>query len=104
MAEALYISNDNLLRVSGLRDDSTGAYINTATVTVTLKDSGGSPVSGQAWPLTLAHVTGTNGRYQGTLEETLVLVADTEYTAEIDAVLVDLKAHWEFSLEAKVRT
>jgi len=104
MAEILYIANDNLLRLSGLRNESTEDYVNNATVTVTLKDSGDSPVSGQAWPLTLVYVATTNGRYEGTLEETLVLVADASYTAEIDAVLVDLKAHWEFPLLAEVRT
>ncbi len=105
MAETIYIDNDNLLRLSGLRNEATGDYINSAVVTVTVIDSGDVNVVGQAWPLTLVYVASSNGRYEGTLEETLVLIAAASYTAVIDAVFGgDLKAHWELPLTAEVRT
>jgi hypothetical protein len=79
----VYRNNDNLVQnPTPMTLSSDGSYVNDATVTMTLKDSGGTPVSG-ASSLSLTYVTGSNGRYQGTLPYTLTLTAGAEYTLEI---------------------
>lgn len=80
--QILWIGADNLVRFDGAKNSSSGAYLNAATVTMTLKDSGGSPVAG-ATGVNLYYVSGSNGRYEGTLESTLALVDGAEYTLEI---------------------
>lgn len=43
---------------SPLTDPDTGDVITTATVTCTVVDSNGTPVSGETWPLSMPHVGG----------------------------------------------
>lgn len=83
MATKLYIANDHVLELNGLKDAVTGSYINSATVTAVLKDQVGNQVPGQTWPLTLSYVSGSNGIYRGTLENTLSLTPGVRYVAEI---------------------
>jgi len=80
----LYL-NDNLLQVKGLKDALTGALIDTATVTVTLKDLAGNAVAGAAWPLTLMAAGGGTGDYSVTIPDDIQVSAGDLYTAEIVA-------------------
>ena len=94
----IYISNDNLLVVDGLRDVVTDVYLNAATVTAQLKTTTGSNVGGA---LTLAYVATSHGRYRATIEEDLALEDQTAYEVHIDADAgSDLKAHWEIPATA----
>jgi hypothetical protein len=102
--DVVYVLNDNLIEIDKLQDASDDSYINDATVTVTLKDSDGTNVTGQSWPLTLGYVAGTDGKYQGTLESALNLTSREQYYAHIDAVKGTLAAHWEKQLKALTRT
>jgi hypothetical protein len=100
----IYLSNDNLLSIEGLKNSSSGSFMNAATVTVTLKDSGGTSVSGQTFPVTLSYIAQTNGNYQATLENTLSMVEDSIYTATIAATSSGgLYATWDFNLTATKR-
>lgn len=82
----IYKDNDNTIKLMSLVNGDTGAYINDATVAVTLKDVNGSNVVGETWPLTMSYVTGSNGQYKATLKDTLTLTANDRYTAYITAV------------------
>ena len=42
----IYVSNDNLITWDKMTASSTGAYVNDATVTMTLKNSAGTAVTG----------------------------------------------------------
>ncbi|NOY63051.1 MAG: hypothetical protein GXP10_07865 [Gammaproteobacteria bacterium] len=100
----LYISNDNLATLDALKNAADGTWINDATVTATLVDATGSPVTGQSWPLALPYVAGTNGRYQGILEDALGLAKKSGYTLKVIAMTGSgLKGYWEKSLRALVR-
>jgi len=100
----IYLSNDNLLSIEGLKNSSSGSFMNSATVTATLKDSGGTSVTGQTFPITLSYITATNGNYQATLEDTLNMVADNIYTATITATSSGgLYAQWDLQLTATKR-
>ncbi len=101
----IYINNDNLLSVSDLKNEATGVYINDAAVTMTLKDSTGSEVSGQTWPATMTYVSSSNGVYRGTLEDGLSLTEGQSYTAEITADAgSDQIANWSITMTAVKRT
>jgi len=102
--QLIYEGNDHILELVGLQGVATGDYENAATVTVTLKDSSGVEVSGQAWPTTMTYVTGSNGRYRATLEDVLVLTSGSSYTAIIEADAGSgLKGKWELDLKCQTR-
>lgn len=73
MTEAIYISNDNLLTLDNLINSATGQAVNSATVQATLVDEDGTQVAGQSWPVSMPYVSGSSGKYQGSLESALVL-------------------------------
>lgn len=91
----LFEGNDMVLEVSALRNEVTGAFLNNATVSVSLSDSEGNPVDGNAWPLALEYVSGSDGIYRVTLADTLALTADARYLAELIADAgAGLRAKW----------
>ncbi len=105
MAQALYKSNDNLLEIDGLKNAATDAYIDDATVTVTLVDAEGAEVTGQSWPTTMSYVASSNGKYRAVLKDALSVTNLDRYTAKITADGgSDLLGYWEFPLSAIVRT
>jgi multidrug efflux pump subunit AcrB len=76
---AIHVSSTTLIRVDKARSArSAGGYVNTATVTMTLYNSAGTAVTG-ASNLPLSYVTGTDGRYEGTLPSTLSLTPGASY-------------------------
>lgn len=81
----VFVANDNIVEVVGLRDAVSGAYVNTASVKLTVKYADGSLVAGESWPMTLVYVTGSDGVYRGILRDTLVLSPGTFVVAEVDA-------------------
>lgn len=85
MSETIYIDSDNLLTLDALYDNAGASYVNDATVTVTLLDMAGSEVSGETWPVSLSYVSGSDGKYRGTLTDTLSLSANKRYTAKVTA-------------------
>lgn len=105
MAEVLYYQNDNLITVDELKDTATGAYLNTATVTLTaIQDAAGATVSGETFPKTLAYVASSNGKYQAVVDKLLAVSPGRAYTAVIDVVSASLDGHWELPLACSVRT
>jgi hypothetical protein len=104
MAEVIYKGNDHVLELAGLQNGDTLAYINSANVEATLKDSTGTEVTGQTWPLVLGYVAASDGVYRGVLDDSLALVPGAIYTAEIlvDAG-ADLKGRWDLLMQADYR-
>lgn len=102
MSDVLYLQSDNLLELKGLKNAASGAYINNATVTVTLVDASGTSVSGQSWPATLSYVSGSNGDYRLTLEDTLPLSENGTYVARVTAIGDGLKRYFEPRLVAQM--
>lgn len=105
--DVLYIENDNLLTVDKLKNiaPSVNDYVNDAAVTVTLQDGNGNDVNGQSFPRTLSYVSGSNGQYVCTLEDTLDLSAGVKYTAiiSVDAG-AGLKAKFHKTVKAQKRS
>jgi hypothetical protein len=112
MASIIYVANTNVLELSGLKSAIEDAFINDATVTVTLKDSEGNAVTGQTWPTTMAYVAASDGVYRAIMKDGLSIVAADddsaegvgEYTAFIEANAgTDRIGHWEFPVTAATR-
>lgn len=105
MASALYVGNDNVLEVDGLKNAVADTYINNATVSVILVDKNGEQVEGDTWPKTMDYVADSDGKYRCTLKDTLSLSPMEAYTATITADGgADLKGYWEFALRSATRT
>ena len=99
----LYISNDTQIDVTGLQNASDSSYLNSATVTATLKDSAGSEVSGVSWPLTLSYVASSDGNYSGTIDKAISVSDGVSYFLEITAAEGGLDAFWRIRLVAQYR-
>ncbi len=79
MAEIFIINSDNLIIADNVRNLATGSNVNNAVVTVTMSGANKVAVSGVNWPITMAFVTGSSGKYRGTLPDTLVVTENTKY-------------------------
>lgn len=103
MVDILFVANSNLLRVDGLKDESSGGYINDADVEVTLKDANGVEVVGASWPIAASYITGSNGRYEAVLPHGLSLAVAALYSAEIVATKGASVANWTATPQALTR-
>jgi len=83
--KTLVLLSDNLLKLDGLKNSDTLAWINTATVTARVLKPDGAEVAGPTWPVTLAYEAASNGVYKGTLPDTMTLTAGWQVTIEITA-------------------
>jgi len=63
---AVYINSDNRVRWDRMKDARDDSYVNTATVTFTLKNEDGTAIVG-ASAVSMPYVALSDGRYQGTL-------------------------------------
>lgn len=99
----IYLENDNLVALSGLKNVVTGAYVNTATVRLTLTDMGGSVVPGVD-DVVMQYQEGSDGDYYGIIQDTVSLT-DSYYMAEVTADAGGgLKAKWVKRIRATTRT
>lgn len=100
----VYVLNDHIIKVTGLRDGATSQYINDATVQATMVDHNGAEVEGVTWPLTLNYVADSDGNYVGLLEEELKVSPSGIYHLVVDAEAVpDVKGHWRKPVTVKER-
>ena len=83
MTQEVLIGNDNNVTLDGVKNGATNTFLNSATVTMTLKDSADANVSGESWPVTMAYVASSDGIYRGTLRDTLSLTHGAPYTLEM---------------------
>lgn len=100
--EILY-GSDNRLSLVGLKNASTGVFINNATVTCTLINKSGNQLTGQSWPLSMGYVGASNGDYAGVLSASLVLVAGDIILAQVTADAgAGLKRYWQVPLTVRI--
>lgn len=99
----LYQANDTIIEVAGLKNEVTGAFVNNATVNVTLLDSVGALVTGQTFPLTLAYVAVSDAVYRAKLNFGLVLTPNGKYSANVNVLADGLVANWSIDVICKKR-
>lgn len=100
-----YYLNDNTIELDGLINNITEAYINDATVTVTLIDSNsGDEIVGETWPLAMGYVSASNGKYRANLASTLTVTVGQKLKAKINVDAgANGTAYWEFPVIVKQR-
>ncbi len=81
----LRANSHNVITLDELKDEITDAYVNDATVTGRVQDLTGSDISGETWPITMAYVATSNGKYQGTFANTAALSIGTSYLVVVVA-------------------
>jgi len=103
--EVIGIGSDNLVRLDVLTNASTGAYVNTATASFTLKDSTGAVFGGQS-AVTMPYAGASNGRYEGTIPNavTAAMTPNTLYSLEITAAAGATVLFRKLSCIAKYRS
>lgn len=103
MANVFYFGNDHLIEVAGLQEVAgAAAYINDATVSVTVKTKAGATVAG---PIGMPYVAASDGLYQGTLPDDMAVTLGVEYVAEITADGgAGLKGFWQYPFTVRART
>ena len=106
MSDIIFVANSNLLRLNGLKNESTGQFVNSgATVEVTLLDDEDNQVTGATWPISLTYVTDSDGNYEATLPSGLAISPTRCYTALVTADAGGgLVAQFETPLKAVKRT
>ena len=85
MSIKLLVGNDQTIQALGIRNESTGAYINDAVVTVTIYKKNRTEVAGETWPLSLTYVPASNGDYSANLEDGIEFEAGKSYWVEVTA-------------------
>jgi hypothetical protein len=104
MTTTLYLQNDHVLQLDRLRD-ADGVYVNNATVQcISIKNASGVDVSGITFPLALAYVAASNGKYRATLQDTASFVAGHQYKAIVTVDGGGLQARFTIDIKAQVRT
>jgi len=98
MANALYINNDNLLVLDGLKDTYPGqtGFINDATVTADVIDPAGTTIESG---ISLDYITGSDGKYVGVIEDD-VLTTTGQHTCTVTVDAGNDKIA-EFNLEVR---
>jgi hypothetical protein len=81
--DALYLENDNLIILKGLKDSVAAGYLNTAAVQLTVLDPAGIEVDGANWPQTMDYVSASEGEYRYVLPLEVVLEDYILYTLKI---------------------
>lgn len=90
--QLIYRTNDMIVELDALRNAATGAYVNTATVEAEITDPEGNIL---ATGISMTYIASTNGKYQGTIQDTLAFVVNTFYTVTITAALAGVVGTWE---------
>ncbi len=95
--------NDMVVELDALKDAIANTFANAATVTFTLFDrADDSIIQG---PTTMAYVSASDGKYQGTVEDSLSLSIGKNYYIEVDADAgSDDIAKWRLQVDVKHRT
>ena len=79
----IYINEDNLVAWDAMADGTDSSFVNDATVTYNLTDTGGTSMATGS----LAYVAASSGKYQGTIQKSDAanLAAGTQYVLEVIA-------------------
>ena len=72
MRALLTLQSDNDIKITGLSDADSGAYLNTAMVTYAIKNEAGTTITGGTG--TLDYQTGSNGNYLGVVDASVVVL------------------------------
>lgn len=72
MSQILYLQADNNIKVTGLSDGDTGAFLNSETVTYAIKNEAGTTITGATG--TLDYVASSDGNYLGVVDASVMVL------------------------------
>jgi hypothetical protein len=102
MSKVLFIDNSNVIKIPVLTVSDSGLPDLGASVSVTVMDSAGAEVSGETWPVSMAHAGA--GEYKATLSDSLALTKNAVYTARVTATgSGGQKGRWNCKVVAQER-
>lgn len=99
----IYVGNNNLVDLIGLKNAATDSYENSADVSLRLIADDGSEIEGQTWPLTMNYVADSDGDYRATLSKDLVITHKQVITADITAVASGITGNWKTPCRVETR-
>lgn len=106
MFDLIYYKNDTLVKIAGVKNSLTGAYINNATIQIlgVKKYMTSTEINEELFPLLLTYHQGSNGVYSAVLSHNLELEPNAKYTCMIEAITEeDVRGYWEFSFTCRLR-
>lgn len=103
MALIFLNGNSMVIELLALTDSVTEAFVNDATVAVTLVDDAGADVTGETWPLSMAYVAASDGIYRATMASAIVVTVGHQYTAKVTALASGTTGFWEVPVVAERR-
>ena len=93
--QKLAINSNNVVEINSLTNTITGAYVDDATVTLTVRDlQTGDAVEGGVWPVNLLPV-GSGGVYRATLDSFIELNKNREHVLDLTAATVNEQTSWQ---------
>lgn len=95
--DVLWVGNSNVIRIRKLQDVLTGAYLNGATVYVTVFDEQGDVVGGENFPVTAAYQSG-DGNYAAALSSNLEIEDGQQVTLVIESIQSLTVGKWEIPM------
>lgn len=100
----IFIANDNILELDGLKNAASGAYLNAATVQATITDwTTGDAIANVTNPVTLSYVAASSGKYRATLDKVAGFTVGQKVRIVITAAEAGIDARWEFEARARRR-
>lgn len=100
----LYLDSNNHIKVTDLKNASTGVAIAEGVVSVTVYDDKEVALQGAEWPLSMQPVDGQSGSYEVTLPSELNLKMLGNYKVEIVAQSEGLKLTMVKHTKARIYT
>lgn len=88
--DVLPYQSDAYVELDALTDAATDAFVNDATVTVTLYSKSGTPVTG-ASGLTASYVASSDGKYRALIPRTAAVVLGGKYRCDATAAVGGLQ-------------
>ena len=100
----IFLESHNVVELDGLKDSVTDAYVSGATVNLFMGVAANG--KGLLGPLSMAFVSGSNGKYRVTLTDAQIasLVDQTDYVIRIEVDNSGVKALFLKGVRAKIRT
>lgn len=98
----LFPDNDNYIKITGLYDRTTGNWINSGTVTGSVRDVAKAVLS-PAVDLTFSYLAGTNGNWEAFIPDTDTLPLGRHFLfLEVNAG-ANKVGHWEIPVNIQTR-
>lgn len=99
MSLTIFVNSDNCITWDAMKNVKTDTFVNNATVTATLKDADEVDVT-DAVDIPMPYVAASDGKYQGTLQQTVTLIVGRFYFWRLTATVGSIVAVRQIAVRA----